>query len=88
MGEIPEGHPTASGEGFRRMAMKTAACRDVPFGTKLRVKNLSNGKTVVVTVNDRGNFCPKRLLDLTFGAFGKVANHNDGTFKCSYEIIR
>ena len=48
-----DGHVTAGGEKFDSNAM-TAAHRRLPMGTKLKVTNLANGKSVVVTVNDRG----------------------------------
>ena len=43
----------------------TAAHRSLPFGSKVRVTNRSNGKTVVVTINDRGPFIRGRIIDLT-----------------------
>jgi len=43
----------------------TAAHRSLPFGSKVRVTNRSNGKTVVVTINDRGPFVRGRIIDLT-----------------------
>jgi len=43
----------------------TAAHRSLPFGTKVRVTNRRNGKTVVVTINDRGPFIRGRIIDLT-----------------------
>ncbi len=46
----------------------TAAHRSLPFGTKVRVTNKSNGKTVVVRINDRGPFIRGRILDLSKGA--------------------
>jgi rare lipoprotein A len=62
---------TASGERMNPSAM-TAAHRSLPFGTKLKVTNKRNGKSVVVRVNDRGPFIKGRVLDLSKGAAGKL----------------
>jgi rare lipoprotein A len=59
------GSKTASGERFNQNAM-TCAHRSLPFGTKLRVS--AGGRSVVVTVNDRGPFVRGRVLDLSKGA--------------------
>ena len=59
------GHQTASGQRFNENAM-TCAHRSLPFGTKLRVSH--GGRSVVVTVNDRGPFVRGRVLDLSTGA--------------------
>jgi rare lipoprotein A len=58
---------TASGERMNPKAL-TAAHRSLPFGTKLRVTNQRNGRSVVVRVNDRGPFIKGRVLDLSKGA--------------------
>lgn len=59
-----EGRRTASGEPYRAQAL-TAAHRSLPFGSKVRVTNPSNGRSVVVTINDRGPFTPGRTIDLS-----------------------
>ncbi|MBF5003963.1 septal ring lytic transglycosylase RlpA family protein [Diaphorobacter caeni] len=61
------GRLTANGERFDREDM-TAAHRTLPFGSKLCVRNISTGKTVMVRVNDRGPFAPGRVIDLSQGA--------------------
>jgi rare lipoprotein A len=63
------GHPgrTASGGRFNPHGL-TAAHRTLPFGTKLRVSDPKSGRSVVVTVNDRGPFTGGRVLDLSLGA--------------------
>ena len=61
------GSRTASGERMNPSAM-TAAHRSLPFGTKVRVTNKRNGKSVVVRINDRGPFIRGRILDLSKGA--------------------
>lgn len=65
------GKPTASGEIFNMYDL-TCAHREYPFGTKLKVINLRNGKDVVCTVNDRGPFVAGRDLDLSYGAAKKI----------------
>jgi len=65
------GRRTASGETFSNRAM-TAAHRTLPFGTRLRVTNPANGRSVVVRVNDRGPFHGGRVLDLSRTAAEQV----------------
>ena len=66
-GKRHEGRRTASGERFDADAM-TAAHPTAPFGTRLKVTNLKNGKSVVVRVNDRGPFGGGRIIDLSSAA--------------------
>jgi rare lipoprotein A len=84
-GEIPEGWPTASGEPFSRWALK-AAHNTLPFGT--RVKVTYQGRSVTVTINDRGGFGGSTCLDLTYGAFTQIANTDLGVIPVQYEILR
>jgi len=65
------GRLTASGERFNMHAM-TAAHRSLPFGTRVRVTNLDNGKSVVVRINDRGPFVRGRVIDLSRAAAKKI----------------
>jgi len=58
---------TASGRSYRSGAM-VAAHRTLPFGTKVRVKNPRNGRSIVVTIVDRGPFIKGRIIDLSKGA--------------------
>ena len=58
------GSGTASGQKLNPGAL-TAAHRTLPFGTKVRVTNHKNGRSVVVTINDRGPFVKGRIIDLT-----------------------
>lgn len=62
-----DGRPTASGERFDMSAM-TAAHRTLPFGSKVRVTNPANGKSVVVRINDRGPFHKGRMIDVSHAA--------------------
>lgn len=66
-GREHHGGPTASGERFDMRAM-TAAHRTAPLGSRLKVTNLKNGKSVVVRINDRGPFVRGRIIDLSRGA--------------------
>jgi rare lipoprotein A len=61
------GHRTASGERFNPNGL-TAAHRSLPFGTRVRVTNQANGRSVVVRINDRGPFAHGRIIDLARGA--------------------
>lgn len=80
------GHRTASGARFNRHAM-TAAHRTLPFGTLLRVTNLSNGKSVVVRINDRGPFVRRRVLDVSEAAARQLGFIARGTAKIAYEAL-
>jgi rare lipoprotein A len=62
---------TASGERFSASAL-AAAHRTMPFGSRVRVTNLKNGKTVVVRINDRGPYTRGRVIDLTPAAAERI----------------
>lgn len=72
------GRRTASGERFESYAM-TAAHRTLPFGTRLRVVNENNGRSVVVRVNDRGPFTRGRVIDLAKGPAQELGLTSTGT---------
>jgi rare lipoprotein A len=72
-----QGKPTASGEVFKQNK-RTAAHKTLPFGTKVKVTNLKNGKTVKVIINDRGPFVAGRIIDLSKKAAGKIDMKRDG----------
>lgn len=78
---------TASGERMNP-AKLTAAHRSLHFGTKLRVTNMRNGKSVIVRVNDRGPFIRGRVLDLSRGAARSISMVGAGVTKVCYDIIR
>lgn len=65
--EFSRGSPTASGERYRESDY-TAAHKRLPFGTRVLVQNLRNGKRVVVRINDRGPFSRGRIIDLSGAA--------------------
>lgn len=66
-----EGKTTANGEIYRQGKI-TAAHKTLPFGTKVEVTNLSNNKSVVVRINDRGPFIRGRIIDLTKAAAREI----------------
>jgi len=80
------GNRTASGERFNPNAM-TAAHRTLPMGTKLRVTNKANGKSVVVRVNDRGPFAKSRIIDVSRGAAEQISMVRSGTARVTLERI-
>ncbi|MBC8053942.1 MAG: septal ring lytic transglycosylase RlpA family protein [Sphingobacteriaceae bacterium] len=71
------GKKTASGEKFRS-SKRTAAHKTLPFGTKVKVTNLENGKSVKVKINDRGPFVAGRIIDLSKKAARKIGMLDDG----------
>jgi rare lipoprotein A len=78
------GHRTASGERFNQSAM-TCAHRSLPFGTRLRVTH--GGRSVVVTVNDRGPFIRGRVLDLSTGAARAIGLTSAGVGRVTAEVV-
>lgn len=80
------GRKTASGEVFD-MYQLTAAHKQLAFGTKLKVTNISNGKSVVVKVNDRGPFVGNRILDLSYEAAKQLDMLSSGVAEVKLEII-
>jgi rare lipoprotein A len=66
-----EGRKTSSGEVFKQNRL-TAAHRTLPFGTKVKVVNLANGRSVKVTITDRGPFAPGRIIDVSKKAARKL----------------
>jgi len=81
------GKRTASGERFNPNGL-TAAHKTLPFGTRVRVTNLRNGRKVVVRINDRGPFVRGRIIDLAYGAARAVGLHRSGTARVRVEVIR
>lgn len=81
------GRKTASGEIFDNKK-QTAAHRTIPFGTIVRVTNEANGKSTIVTINDRGPFLKSREIDLSKAAFREIARHHGyGSMKVTIEIM-
>lgn len=81
-----EGRATASGEKFDQGKL-TAAHRTLPFGTKVKVTNVSNGRSVTVRVNDRGPFAAGRIIDVSKKAAKKLGMVDAGVanVKISYK---
>jgi rare lipoprotein A len=79
------GRPTASGETFDMHAM-TCAHKEYPFGTRLRVTNTANGKSVECIVNDRGPFVKGRDIDLSLAAAQKIDLIGSGTAPVVVEV--
>ena len=81
-----DGRLTANGERFNQNEL-TAAHRTLPFGTRVRVTNESNGQSVVVRVNDRGPFVGKRVIDLSKGAAQEIGLISRGTGRVKLEVL-
>lgn len=80
------GRKTASGAIFDKNAL-TAAHRSLSFGTRLKVTNLDNGRSVTVTVTDRGPFAHGRILDLSEAAAKQIAMIGKGAVKARIEVL-
>jgi rare lipoprotein A len=81
-----QGQRTASGAYFNPDGL-TAAHRTLPFGTRVRVTNLSNGRSVNVTINDRGPFIGGRIIDLSRGAAGVIGMTGQGLARVHMEVL-
>ena len=81
-----QGRPTADGSRYDRAAF-TCAHRSRPFGTRLLVTDLENGRSVVVTVNDRGPFEPGRVVDLSWAAARKLGMLRKGLARVRVEPL-
>lgn len=95
-GKSHHGNKTASGKRFNMYNLTAASAEYTPtgcklkFGSKVRVTNLCNGKSVIVTIIDRGSFSKKypKNLDLSFGAFTKIASKGKGRLmKVKFELL-
>ena len=75
---------TASGA---HIGAYTAAHRSLPFGTKIKVTNLHNSRSVVVTVNDRGPFVRGRIVDVSTGAAGVLGMKASGVAPVRVELV-
>ena len=81
-----EGKTTASGEKFRQSKM-TAAHKHLPFGTKVKVTNKENQKSVVVVINDRGPFVEGRIIDLSKAAAEQIGMIQQGVARVHIEVV-
>jgi rare lipoprotein A (peptidoglycan hydrolase) len=80
------GPRTASGERFDARAM-TAAHRTLPFGTRVRVTNLRNGRSVIVRINDRGPFIRTRVIDLSHAAAQQLRLVAHGVARVRLDVL-
>jgi rare lipoprotein A len=85
-GGIFNGRHTASGERFDMNAM-TACHPSLPFGTRVRVVNLSNKQSVVVRITDRGELFEGRVIDLSYGAAKKLAMTKSGLAQVEIKVL-
>ncbi|WP_448532762.1 septal ring lytic transglycosylase RlpA family protein [Parathermosynechococcus lividus] len=81
------GARTANGERFNQDAM-TAAHKTLPFGTRVRVTNLHNGRSVIVRINDRGPFTPGREIDLSRGAAAAIGLIGTGVGPVRIDVLQ
>ncbi|GAB4350741.1 MAG: hypothetical protein Kow0099_34440 [Candidatus Abyssubacteria bacterium] len=69
------------------MYERTAAHRNLPFGTRVKVTNLRNGRHTVVRINDRGPFVKGREIDLSYGAARELGMLESGIERVRLEIL-
>jgi len=77
---------TANGETFNPKAL-TAAHPTLPFGTRLRVTNVSTGRSVTVRINDRGPFVAGRVVDVSYSAAESLGIVGRGTAKVKLDVV-
>jgi rare lipoprotein A len=85
-GSSHHGRMTASGQRFD-MRELTAAHRTLPLGTRVRVTNLLNGRSIVVTITDRGPFVKDRVIDLSHAAARQIGLLGPGTAPVQLEVL-
>jgi rare lipoprotein A len=85
-GSLFQGKATASGEGYD-MHNFTAAHRELPLGTFVKVTNLKNLKSVIVRVNDRGPVTPGRIIDLSYSAARCIEMSQRGLQKVRIDVV-
>jgi rare lipoprotein A len=82
-----EGTKTANGETFNTHEL-TAAHPSLPFGTRLRVTNVSTGQSVTVRVNDRGPYVPGRVVDVSYSAAKELGMVKGGVAKVKLDVVQ
>jgi rare lipoprotein A len=85
-GGLFQGKATASGEDYDMFSF-TAAHRELPLGTFVKVTNLKNQKSVIVRINDRGPVTPGRIIDLSYNAARALEMHQKGLQKVQIDIV-
>jgi rare lipoprotein A len=86
-GREQQGQLTANGERFDMHAL-TAAHRTLPMHTRVRVTNRSNGRSVVVRINDRGPYSKKRIIDISYAAARALDMIERGVAPVLLEVLR
>ena len=81
------GRKTASGEVYNQHQL-TAAHRELPFGTKVKVTNRKNNKSVIVRINDRGPFVSGRVIDLSFAAAKQIGIVQAGVADVELQVLK
>lgn len=81
-----QGRKTASGERFNQNA-HTAAHKRLAFGSRVKVTNIANGKSVIVRINDRGPFVRGRIIDLSKSAFQRIASTRHGVIDVEIKVL-
>ena len=85
-GSWHHGKTTANGEVFDMYAL-TAAHKELPFGTLVRVTDMKSGRFVIVRINDRGPYWADRSLDLSFGAAEQLGIVDQGHASVRLEVV-
>jgi rare lipoprotein A len=85
-GSAFHGRLTASGERFNMYAM-TACHKTLPFGTRVRVTDTENHRSVIVRITDRGDLKPGRVIDLSYGAARKLHMVQEGLAQVKIEVL-
>jgi rare lipoprotein A len=85
-GGLFQGKATASGEDYNMFDF-TAAHRELPLGTFVKVTNLKNLRSVVVRINDRGPVTPGRIIDLSYNAARRLEMHQKGLEKVRIDVV-
>ena len=80
------GKTTANGERYNMLGL-TAAHKQLPFNTLVRVTNLANGRLATVRINDRGPFLKGRILDLSYGAARALGANGAGVIPVRIEVV-
>lgn len=81
------GRKTANGERYNQNSM-TAAHKRLPFGTKVRVINVSNGRSCVVRINNRGPYTKGRVIDLSIAAAKEIGLYHRGVGSVKLEVVK
>ncbi len=84
--DVFQGRKTASGSVYDRNKL-TGAHKTIPFGTKVKITDLKNNKSVIVTITDRGPYSKKRMVDLSYAAAKEIDLITPGISKVKLEII-